>query len=73
MSALITFDATKEFLADLLKELGHGRTELQDFQSGWVWEDDYILSLRTSFAKSIRFRQRSFPLSFSNISRPLFA
>ncbi len=48
MSALSTFDSTKEFLADILRELGSGSTQLPDFQRGWVWDDEHIRSLIAS-------------------------
>jgi hypothetical protein len=52
MSSLTTFDSTKEFLSDLLKQLGDGKTQLPDFQRGWVWDDDHIRSVLASVARS---------------------
>ena len=40
MSTLTTFDTTKEFLSDMLKQLGDGKTQLPDFQRGWFWEGE---------------------------------
>lgn len=34
MSTLTTFDTTKEFLSDMLKQLGDGKTQLPDLQRG---------------------------------------
>lgn len=52
MSTLTTFDTTKEFLSDMLKQLGDGKTQLPDFQRGWVWDDDHIRSVLASVARS---------------------
>src|SRR4051812_5302930 len=47
-----TFDSGKEFLSDLLKELGNGDIQLPDFQRGWVWDDEHIRSLIASVASA---------------------
>jgi uncharacterized protein with ParB-like and HNH nuclease domain len=36
---MTTFDSTKESLLDLLQSIKHGKTQLPDFQRGWVWDD----------------------------------
>lgn len=41
MTAETTFDATQDTLEALLKKVGTGRIQLQDFQRGWVWDDDH--------------------------------
>jgi uncharacterized protein with ParB-like and HNH nuclease domain len=35
-----TFDSTKESLQDLLKGIKSSKTQLPDFQHGWVWDDE---------------------------------
>jgi len=50
--SITTFDSTKEFLEELLKEAGDGTTQLPDFQRGWVWDDDHIKSLIASISLS---------------------
>lgn len=47
-----TFDSTKTRLADLLRDIVDGKIQLPDFQRGWVWDDDHILSLLTSIARA---------------------
>jgi len=46
------FDSTKKSLGDLLKEIATGKIQLPDFQRGWVWDDEHILSLLVSIARS---------------------
>ena len=63
----------KEPLGGLLDEARDGRTQLPDFQRGWVWDDDHVRSLLASISlgypigavmmlrsggETIRFRQR---------------
>ncbi len=63
----------KESLAGLLDEAGDGRTQLPDFQRGWVWDDDHVRSLLASISlgypigavmmleaggETVRFKQR---------------
>ena len=63
----------EEDLVALLGEASDGRTQLPDFQRGWVWDDDHIKSLLASISlgypigavmmltaggETIRFRQR---------------
>jgi hypothetical protein len=52
MSAVTTFDSTKESLLDLLRSIREGRTQLPDFQRGWVWDDEHIRSLLASISLS---------------------
>lgn len=47
-----TFDSTKTSLRDLLRDITTGKTQLPDFQRGWVWDDEHILSLLVSIARS---------------------
>lgn len=47
-----TFDSTKTNLKDLLKDITAGKIQLPDFQRGWVWDDEHILSLLVSIARS---------------------
>ena len=52
MSAITTFDSTKETLLDLLRSIREGKTQLPDFQRGWVWDDEHIRSLLASISLS---------------------
>jgi hypothetical protein len=69
-----TFSSDKEALVDLLLSIHRGRTQLPDFQRGWVWDDDHIRGLLASITlsfpigavmmletggKSVRFRPRA--------------
>lgn len=47
-TAISTFDSTKMGLLDLLKDIKIGKTQLPDFQRGWVWDDDRIKNLLAS-------------------------
>ncbi len=47
-----TFDSTKEQLSDMLGTIKAGKTQLPDFQRGWVWDDEHIRSLLGSISKS---------------------
>ena len=47
-----TFDSTKRPLSDILKEISEGKTQLPDFQRGWVWDDEHIRGLLASIAVS---------------------
>jgi len=49
---MTTFDSTKESLIDLLQSVKQGKTQLPDFQRGWVWDDDHIRSLLASVSLS---------------------
>jgi hypothetical protein len=52
MHSITMFDSTKENLQDLLGSIRTGRTQLPDFQRGWVWDDDHIRSLLASVSMS---------------------
>ena len=52
MAAETTFDATSDTLANLLSEVAGGRLQLPDFQRGWVWDDEHIVAVITSVARS---------------------
>jgi hypothetical protein len=52
MTGLTTFDATREVLSDILKSVEDGRTQLPDFQRGWVWDDYNVRSLLASVSLS---------------------
>lgn len=46
------FDTTKRPVAGLLDAIGSGEIQLPDFQRGWVWDDEHIVSLLESMASS---------------------
>lgn len=48
MSNGATFDSTKRPISAILEEIADGKTQLPDFQRGWVWDDDRIRSLLAS-------------------------
>ena len=50
--SVASFDSTKDFVWKVLKEIGQGKTQLPDFQRGWVWDDDHIRDLLASIAQS---------------------
>ncbi len=52
MSAVTTFDSTKESLIDMLRSIREGKTQLPDFQRGWIWDDEHIKSLLASISLS---------------------
>lgn len=52
MPSITTFDSTKESLHDILRSIKEGKTQLPDFQRGWVWDDDHIKSLLASISLS---------------------
>ncbi|WP_374487407.1 DUF262 domain-containing protein [Zoogloea sp.] len=47
-----SFDSTKSRLEELLKSIVEGKTQLPDFQRGWVWDDEHIRALLTSIARA---------------------
>lgn len=47
-----TFDSTKQSLPEILKDITTGKTQLPDFQRGWVWDDSHVRSLLISIARS---------------------
>src|SRR5947199_9630972 len=49
---MTTFDSTKESLLDLLQSIRLGKTQLPDFQRGWVWDDAHVRSLLASISLS---------------------
>lgn len=52
MQSITMFDSTKESLLDLLPSIQKGKTQLPDFQRGWVWDDEHIRSLLASVSMS---------------------
>ena len=48
----MSFDSTKEALIDILQSIKIGKTQLPDFQRGWVWDDHRIRSLLASISLS---------------------
>jgi hypothetical protein len=48
MHSITLFDSTKEHLQDILRGIRDGKTQLPDFQRGWVWDDSHIRSLLAS-------------------------
>lgn len=52
MNVFTTFDSTKEQLSDMLASIKAGKTQLPDFQRGWVWDDEHIKSLLASISRS---------------------
>lgn len=47
-----TFESGDVPLADLLNQAHQGILQLPDFQRGWVWDDDHIVSLLASVSRS---------------------
>lgn len=37
--------SNNQAIADILKSIDDGKTQLPDFQRGWVWEDQRIRAL----------------------------
>lgn len=52
MATVKTFTSTDEPLSDLLQSIKAGKTQLPDFQRGWVWDDEHIRSLLASISLS---------------------
>lgn len=52
MSSVTTFDSTAENLKDLLESVKDLKTQLPDFQRGWVWDDERIRNLLVSISLS---------------------
>lgn len=46
-----TFDSTKQSLNLVLSGAESGKTQLPDFQRGWVWDDDHIKDLLASVSR----------------------
>ena len=47
-----SFDTTKRLVEGLLNDVGNGKTQLPDFQRGWVWDDHHIRDLIASVSLS---------------------
>ena len=52
MSDGTSFDSTKESLDEILKDIKSGKIQLPDFQRGWVWDDNHVVSLLASVSVS---------------------
>ena len=52
MPEITAFSSDKEFLRDLLQGVSEGKTQLPEFQRGWVWDDSHIRSLLASISLS---------------------
>lgn len=52
MNSNTSFQSTKEPLEKILEEVHRGKTQLPDFQRGWIWDDDRIKSLLSSVSMS---------------------
>ncbi|MBW4561818.1 MAG: DUF262 domain-containing protein [Mojavia pulchra JT2-VF2] len=50
MNSISTFDITKYFLLDVLKDIKTGRIQLPDFQRDWVWDDTHVRRLLVSIS-----------------------
>src|SRR5690606_38730626 len=46
------FHSTSEMLKSILDSVKDGRTQLPDFQRGWVWDDERIRRLLISILRS---------------------
>ena len=47
-----SFDSTKLRIEDMLNDVSNGKTQLPDFQRGWVWDDHHIRDLIASVSLS---------------------
>src|SRR5262249_46997818 len=52
MHSITMCDSTKESLQDLLRSIHESKTQLPDFQRGWVWDDEHIRSILASVSMS---------------------
>ncbi|MEH2296073.1 MAG: DUF262 domain-containing protein [Nostoc sp.] len=50
MDSISTFDITKYFLLDVMKDIKTGRIQLPDFQRDWVWDDIHVRRLLASIS-----------------------
>ncbi|WP_096578818.1 GmrSD restriction endonuclease domain-containing protein [Tolypothrix tenuis] len=50
MNSISTFDITKYFLLDVMKDIKTGRIQLPDFQRDWVWDDTHVRRLIASIS-----------------------
>lgn len=51
-TAVSTFDTFEPNIGELLGNIRTGKTQLPDFQRGWVWDDNHIRSLIASVSMS---------------------
>ena len=42
---ITSFGSTKDQMSDMLNDVSNGKTQLPDFQRGWVWDDHHIRDL----------------------------
>ncbi len=47
-----TFKSNEPSLPDILREIQCRQIQLPDFQRGWIWDDDHIVSLIASVSLS---------------------
>ena len=52
MNGMTTFTSDKESLLEILKVISIGGYQLPEFQRGWIWDDDHIISLLASISLS---------------------
>ena len=52
MVNVASFDTTKRLVDGLLDEVRAGKTQLPDFQRGWVWDDHHIRDLIASVSQA---------------------
>jgi len=57
MSGPTTFSSDKESLGDLLSTISKGKTQLPDFQRGWISDDEHIRSLLASCCRQAQAQQ----------------
>jgi Protein of unknown function DUF262 len=51
-TSVTTFSSDKEALVDMLLSIHKGKTQLPDFQRGWVWDDEHIRGLLANISLS---------------------
>src|SRR2546421_3129380 len=52
MHSITMYDSIREQIQDILRGIREGKTQLPDFQRGWVWDDEHIRSLLASVSMS---------------------
>lgn len=52
MDGMTTFTSDKESLQEILKAIAIGKYQLPEFQRGWIWDDNHIVSLLASVSLS---------------------
>lgn len=52
MDTITTFTSDKQPLHEVLNLIEKGKTQLPEFQRGWIWDDDHIRSLLASVSLS---------------------